>query len=70
MEDRYGSYQTLLKLIQIILDTKIASKLAGSYSDQHSLKVLIKEFMNIDISKQFQNLILEELSIPIKVLCK
>ncbi len=38
-----------------ILDTKIASKLARSYSDQHSLKVLIKEFMNIDISKQFQN---------------
>tara|TARA_B100000900_G_scaffold393672_1_gene390382 strand:+ start:565 stop:1176 length:612 start_codon:yes stop_codon:yes gene_type:complete len=38
-----------------ILDTKIASKLARSYSDQHSLKVLIKEFINIDISKQFQN---------------
>ena len=38
-----------------ILDTKIASKLARSYSDQHSLKALIKEFVNIDISKQFQN---------------
>ncbi len=38
-----------------VLDTKIASKLARSYSDQHSLKVLIKEFINIDISKQFQN---------------
>ncbi len=38
-----------------ILDTKIASKLARSYSDNHSLKVLIKEFINIDISKQFQN---------------
>ena len=38
-----------------ILDTKIASKLARSYSDQHSLKVLIKEFTNIDISKQFQS---------------
>ena len=38
-----------------ILDTKIASKLARSYSDQHSLKVLIKEFINIDISKQFQS---------------
>ena len=38
-----------------ILDTKIASKLARSYSDNHSLKTLIKEFMNIDISKQFQN---------------
>ena len=38
-----------------ILDTKIASKLARSYSDSHSLKVLIKEFINIDVSKQFQS---------------
>ncbi len=38
-----------------IEDTKIASKLARSYSDNHSLKTLIKEFKNIDISKQFQN---------------
>ena len=38
-----------------ILDTKIASKLARSYSDNHSLKTLIKEFLNVDISKQFQS---------------
>ena len=38
-----------------ILDTKIASKLARSYSDNHSLKTLIKEFLNLDISKQFQS---------------
>ena len=38
-----------------ILDTKIASKLARSYADNHSLKSLIKEFINIDISKQFQS---------------
>ena len=38
-----------------ILDTKIASRLARSYADNHSLKTLIKEFVNIDISKQFQN---------------
>ena len=38
-----------------ILDTKIASKLARSYADNHSLKSLIKEFLNIDISKQFQS---------------
>ena len=38
-----------------ILDTKIASKLARSYSYNHSLKALIKEFVNIDISKQFQS---------------
>ncbi len=38
-----------------ILDTKIASKLARCYSDSHSLKTLIKEFINIDVSKQFQS---------------
>jgi len=38
-----------------ILDTKIDSKLARSYSDSHSLKTLIKEFANIDVSKQFQS---------------
>ena len=38
-----------------ILDTKIASKLARSYSDSHSLKTLIKEFINVDVSKQFQS---------------
>ena len=38
-----------------VLDTKIASKLARSYSDNHSLKTLIKEFANVDVSKQFQS---------------
>ena len=38
-----------------ILDTKIASKLSRSYSDNHSLKTLIKEFIKVDISKQFQS---------------
>ena len=38
-----------------IFDTKIASKLARSYSDNHSLKTLIKEFANVDVSKQFQS---------------
>ena len=41
--------------VENILDTKIASKLARSYSDNHSLKTLIKEFVNIDVSKQFQS---------------
>ena len=41
--------------IENVLDTKIASKLARSYSDNHSLKTLIKEFINVDISKQFQS---------------
>ena len=38
-----------------IEDTKIQSKLARSYSDKHGLKDLIKEFINIDISKQYQS---------------
>ena len=38
-----------------VLDTKICSKLSRKYSDNHSLKTLIKEFINIDISKQFQS---------------
>ena len=40
--------------VENILDTKIASKLGRTWSDSHSLKTLIKEFINIDISKQFQ----------------
>jgi len=35
--------------------TKIQSKLARSYSDKHGLKDLIKEFVNVDISKQYQS---------------
>ena len=55
-----------------VLDTKIASKLSRSYSDNHSLKTLIKEFLNVDVSKQFQS---SEFwwgikSISIKILCK
>ena len=35
--------------------TKLQSKISRSYSDNHSLKTLIKEFMNVDVSKQFQS---------------
>ena len=34
--------------------TKIQSKLGRTFSDTHSLKTLIKEFVNVDISKHFQ----------------
>ncbi len=34
--------------------SKLKSKLARTFSDSHSLKTLIKEFANIDVSKQFQ----------------
>jgi len=51
-----GHIKYYLKVdVKNILDTKIASKLARSYSDHHSLKTLIKEFINIDVSKQFQS---------------
>ena len=39
-----------------ILDTKIASKLARSYSDSHSLKTLIKEFINIGYKQTISKL--------------
>ena len=41
--------------VRNILDTNIWSKQARSYTDSHSLKTLIKEFINIDVSKQFQS---------------
>ena len=40
--------------VQNVECTKIQSKLARTFSDSHSLKTLIKEFANIDVSKQFQ----------------
>ena len=35
--------------------TKIKSKLSRTYTDRHSLKDLIKEFVGIDVSKQLQS---------------
>ena len=35
--------------------TKIMSKIARSYSDKHGLKDLVKEFLRIELSKQFQS---------------
>ena len=35
--------------------TKVMSKIARSYSDRHGLKDLIKEFVGVDISKQYQS---------------
>tara|TARA_B100000886_G_scaffold332109_1_gene284417 strand:- start:27 stop:632 length:606 start_codon:yes stop_codon:yes gene_type:complete len=40
--------------VQNIEDTKLQSKLVRKYTDRHSLKDLIKEFINLDISKQYQ----------------
>lgn len=41
--------------IRNIYCTKIASKIARTYTDAHGLKVIIKEFFNIDISKREQS---------------
>ncbi len=41
--------------IQNVSCTKIMSKLARSYTDKHGLKDLVKEFLGIEISKQFQS---------------
>ena len=35
--------------------SKLKSKICRSYSDSHGLKTLIKEFIHIDVSKQFQS---------------
>ena len=35
--------------------TKIASKLARTYTDKHGLRELCKELLNIEISKQQQS---------------
>ncbi len=41
--------------IKNVYCTKIASKIARTYSDAHGLKVLIKEFLDMDISKKEQS---------------
>lgn len=41
--------------IKNIYCTKIASKIARTYTDAHGLKTLIKEFFNTDISKREQS---------------
>ena len=42
-------------VINNVYCTKIASKIARTYSDAHGLKVLVKEFLNIEISKKEQS---------------
>ena len=40
--------------VENLEDTKLQSKLIRKYSDKHGLKDLIKEFVGVDISKQYQ----------------
>ena len=48
-------YQTLGVMPQPIYCTKIASRLARTYTDRHGLKDLVRELLNIDLSKQQQS---------------
>ena len=41
--------------IDNIEDTKLQSKLIRKYTDKHGLKDLVKEFIGVDISKQYQS---------------
>ena len=40
--------------VENVEDTKLQSKLIRKYTDKHGLKDLIKEFIGVDISKQYQ----------------
>ncbi len=41
--------------VENLEDTKLQSKLIRKYTDKHGLKDLIKEFVGVDISKQYQS---------------
>jgi ribonuclease D len=47
----YGSFRVMPAPVYC---TKIASRLARTYTDKHGLKDLVKELLNIDLSKQQQ----------------
>ena len=48
-------YHTLGVMPQPVYCTKIASRLARTYTDRHGLKDLVRELLNIDLSKQQQS---------------
>lgn len=48
-------YHTLGVMPAPIYCTKIASRLTRTYTDRHSLKDLVREFLDIDLSKQQQS---------------
>lgn len=48
-------YNTLGVMPQPIYCTKIASRLARTYTDRHGLKDLVRELVNVDLSKQQQS---------------
>jgi ribonuclease D len=51
-----AAFKIFLKIdVRNIFCTKIASKLVRTYTDKHGLKELVKEFIDIDLSKQQQS---------------
>jgi ribonuclease D len=48
-------YHTLGVMPQPVYCTKIASRLARTYTDRHGLKDLVRELLNIELSKQQQS---------------
>ena len=48
-------YQALGVMPQPIYCTKIASRLTRTYTDRHGLKDLVRELLNVDLSKQQQS---------------
>ena len=47
-------YRTFGVMASPLYCTKIASKLARTYSDKHGLKDIVRELLNVDLSKQQQ----------------
>lgn len=48
-------YQTFGVMAQPLYCTKIASRLCRTYTDRHGLKDLVREVLNVDLSKQQQS---------------
>jgi len=48
-------YKTFGVMPEPVYCTKIASRLARTYTDKHGLKDLVKELLNVDLSKQQQS---------------
>ena len=53
--DLTALYQTFGVMPQPVYCTKIASRLSRTYTDRHGLKDLVREVLNIDMSKQQQS---------------
>src|SRR3954451_14249293 len=53
--DLAALYNAFGVMPQPVYCTKIASKLARTYTDRHGLKDLVREVLNIDLSKQQQS---------------